>query len=177
VENRYVVYICVCVYIYNGAAIWVAFNCNSYQMHLNIDLDMDTQDDFKYAVSVLQDNLQDYDICRSKLVTRHISSPKKNVATTFLFMSYCLMVICQLQIWIPTIYREHWVMLCVNLVHSRIDIFDLNHWTKQEVIELHSTLKKMIPLIHDALCLATEWRKNKMPNISWFKSPFQACTR
>jgi hypothetical protein len=77
VENRYVVYICVCIYIYNGAAIWVAFNCNSYQMHLNIDLDMDTQDDFKYAVSVLQDNLQDYDICRSKLVTRHISSPKK----------------------------------------------------------------------------------------------------
>jgi spore coat polysaccharide biosynthesis protein SpsF (cytidylyltransferase family) len=83
VENRYVVYICVCVYIYNGAAIWVAFNCNSYQMHLNIDLDMDTQDDFKYAVSVLQDNLQDYDICRSKLVTRHISSPKKMLQPPF----------------------------------------------------------------------------------------------
>jgi hypothetical protein len=72
---------------------------------------------------------------------------------------------------------EHWVMLCVNLVHSRIDIFDLNHWTKQEVIEMHITLKEKIPLIHDALCLATEWTKNKMPNISHFKSPFQACTR
>jgi hypothetical protein len=31
--------------------------------------------------------------------------------------------------------------------------------------------------MHDALCLATEWTKNKMPNISRFKSPFQACTR
>jgi hypothetical protein len=68
-------------------------------------------------------------------------------------------------------------MLCVNLVHSRIAIFDSNHWTKQEVIELHSTLTEKIPLIHDALCLATEWTKNKMPNISRFKSPFQACTR
>jgi hypothetical protein len=42
-------------------------------MHLNIDLDMDTQDDFKYAVSVLRENLQDYDICISKPVTTHIS--------------------------------------------------------------------------------------------------------
>jgi hypothetical protein len=42
-------------------------------MHLNIDIDMDTQDDFKYAISILRDNLQGYDICRSKLVTTHIS--------------------------------------------------------------------------------------------------------
>jgi hypothetical protein len=67
-------------------------------------------------------------------------------------------------------------MACVNLVHSRTDIFDSNHWRKQEVIELHRTLKEKIPLIHDALCLSTKWTKNKMSNISHFKSPFQACT-
>jgi hypothetical protein len=69
-------------------------------------------------------------------------------------------------------FKLHWVMYCINLVHSRIDIFDINHWKPQDVLELHDKLKDKMQLINDALCRATEWKEKKMSNIAWFKLPF-----
>jgi hypothetical protein len=41
---------------------------------------------------------------------------------------------------------------------------------------LHDKLKDKTQLISDALCRAIEWKEKKMPNIAWFKIPFQPCT-
>jgi hypothetical protein len=68
-------------------------------------------------------------------------------------------------------------MYCINLVHSRIDIFHNDHWRPHDVIELHNKIKDKTQLISDALCRATEWKKNKLPNITRFMLPFQHCTR
>jgi hypothetical protein len=45
-------------------------------------------------------------------------------------------------------------MLCINLIHCRIDIFDTNQWKLQDIMELHSMLKDKTQLIYDALCKA-----------------------
>jgi hypothetical protein len=82
-----------------------------------------------------------------------------------------------LQIWIPVMFKQHWVMYCINLVHNQIDIFDSNHWRPQDVLELYDKLKDKMQLISDDLCRATEWKENKLSNIAWFKLPFQPCTR
>jgi hypothetical protein len=42
---------------------------------------------------------------------------------------------------------EHWVTCCINLVHSRIDVFHTNQWKPQDVIELYNTMKEKTPLI------------------------------
>jgi hypothetical protein len=68
-------------------------------------------------------------------------------------------------------------MYCINLVHSRIDILDSNHWRLQDILELHDKLKDKTQLISDALCRPTEWKEKKMLNIARFKLPFQSCTR
>jgi hypothetical protein len=53
-----------------------------------------------------------------------------------------------------------------QLVHSQIDIFDSNHRRPQDILELHDKLKDKTQLISDALCRATEWKENKLPNIA-----------
>jgi hypothetical protein len=58
------------------------------------------------------------------------------------------------------------------LVHSQIDIFGSNHWRSHDVIELHNKLKDKMQLISADLCRATEWKENKLPNITQFKLPF-----
>jgi hypothetical protein len=63
-------------------------------------------------------------------------------------------------------------MYCINLVHSRIDIFDSKHWRPQDIIELHDKLKDKTQLISDTLCRDTEWKENKLPNIARFKLLF-----
>jgi hypothetical protein len=68
-------------------------------------------------------------------------------------------------------------MLCINLIHCCIDIFDINQWKPQDIIKLHTILKEKTDLIYEALCRATKWRQNKMPNITRFKLPLQPCTR
>jgi hypothetical protein len=73
-------------------------------------------------------------------------------------------------------FKENWVMYCINLVHSQIDIFDSNHWRPQDALELHDKLKDKMQLISHDLCMATEWKENKLPNITRFKLPFQPCT-
>jgi hypothetical protein len=67
-------------------------------------------------------------------------------------------------------------MYCVNLVHSRIDIFDSNHERTESLVQWHSKIKGKIPLIYDALCKATNWKKHKMPNLTRFKYHFQPST-
>jgi hypothetical protein len=59
-------------------------------------------------------------------------------------------------------FKLHWVMYCINLVHSQIDIFNSNHWKLQDVIELHDKLKDKTQLISDALCRATEWKEKNV---------------
>jgi hypothetical protein len=73
-------------------------------------------------------------------------------------------------------FKQHWVMYCINLVHSQINTFDSNQWRPHDVIELHDKLKDKTQLISDAMCRATEWKEKKMPNIAQFKLPFQPCT-
>jgi hypothetical protein len=66
-------------------------------------------------------------------------------------------------------------MYYINLVHSRINIFDSNHWRPQDILELHDKLKDKTQLISDALCRASKWKEKKMANIARFKLPFQPC--
>jgi hypothetical protein len=98
---------------------------------------------------------------------------------TILIHDYIHVICCinlSLQIWIPIIHKGHWVMYCVNLVHSHIDIFDSNHERTESLIQWHSKIKGKIPLIYDALCMATDWKKHKMSNLKRLKYPFQPCT-
>jgi hypothetical protein len=74
-------------------------------------------------------------------------------------------------------FKQHWVMYCINLVHSQIDIFYSNHWRPQDILELYDKLKDKMQLVSDALCRATEWKENNLPNIARFKLPFHPCTR
>jgi hypothetical protein len=79
-------------------------------------------------------------------------------------------------------HNDHWVMYCLNLVHSRIDIFDSNKWEDTSLVDLHKPLKEKIPLIYKALiykalCEVIDGQKKKMSNIAHFKSPFNPCTK
>jgi hypothetical protein len=69
-------------------------------------------------------------------------------------------------------FKLHWVIYCINLVHSRIDIFDSNQWRPANVIELHDKLKEKMQLISEPLCRATERKEKKMSDILHFKLHF-----
>jgi hypothetical protein len=103
------------------------------------------------------------------------------ISTHFYNTDPCIIhIICginlSLHIWIPIIHNNHWVTYYANLVHSRIDIFYFNHERTKSLVQWHSKIKAKFPLIYDALCKATDWKKHKMPNLKRFKYPFQPCT-
>jgi hypothetical protein len=65
-------------------------------------------------------------------------------------------------------------MYYVNLVHSRIDIFDSNHKRTESLIQWHNKIKAKIPLVYDALCKATDWKKTQDVKPYTLQIPFPA---
>lgn len=41
------------------------------------------------------------------------------------------------QMFIPIVYRTHWVVYCINLVHKQIDILDYQNWEQQTNKDQH----------------------------------------
>jgi hypothetical protein len=89
--------------------------------------------------------MKDYDITRAKPVISctHRITRACVISPTFCHDVLIVYVVTQffLQMWIPIMFKEHWVMYYINLVHSQIDIFDSIHWRPQDILELHDKLK------------------------------------
>jgi hypothetical protein len=144
-------------------------------MHLNMDNLYNTPVQFPLAVAVLRDCLQDYDINKAKLVSHPISPHELFLRIrTFLLPTehFVIFLYSLLHIWIPIFHREQWVVYCINLIHSRIDIFDTCCDRYESIVEWHKPIKEKIPLIFNALCEVTDWKKLKMPNLNHFQNPF-----
>ncbi|TVU04206.1 hypothetical protein EJB05_50232, partial [Eragrostis curvula] len=121
-----------------------------YLWHLNMDNNYkDKEPEPEYARRVLEDDLQNYDITKAKLI------------------------------WIPIFHEKHWVLYCINIPQKRIDILDSNDWKSKGINQdkWHEPLKAKIPLMYEVFCKATDWNKMKMPDFSRYKAPYRSCVK
>jgi hypothetical protein len=146
-------------------------------MHLNMDKLYNTPVQMAMAVAVLRESTKDYDISKTKLVIFSLLTVCNLLQTNFQRHQHNVTTwnLYPLHIWIPILHIDEWVVYCINLVHSRIDIFDTCCGRTEPIVQWHNTLKAKIPLVYEALCEVMDWKKHKMPNLTHFKAPFQHC--